>query len=299
MFDNKDSLLKLIEDQVEESGRLEYKAADALARSDGKKREITKDISSFANAAGGVIIYGIREFREDDRRHLPESLDPIDQGTYSKEWLDQMCGLIQPRIPGLEITPIHVGPDINHYCYVVTVPPGETAHQALDWRYYRRRNFEATPMEDYEVREVMNRKKHPDVTAMVRVKSNEGGSRPELLIKVTNHGRVIARNFAVVVGLPLTLPIGDIAPKDTDVTDEDGELSYRVTIVNVIGAPLFPMSSQTHRRELRRTNHQGSHDVTKSVSEVRCTVYADEMELRSHVLSVDELMSDFPANGSP
>jgi hypothetical protein len=31
------------------------------------------------------------------------------------------------------------------------------AHQARDYRYYKRHNFNALPMEDYEVRDVMNR----------------------------------------------------------------------------------------------------------------------------------------------
>lgn len=55
-------LLALITAGVEESAALDYKRADSLnKRDDRKKTEITKDVSSFANSAGGVIIYGIAE----------------------------------------------------------------------------------------------------------------------------------------------------------------------------------------------------------------------------------------------
>lgn len=140
---------ELIKNQLEENLSLEYKSAASLGRSDGKKRELTKDISSFANAAGGTIIFGLKEFDDRSRRHLPERFDPINSNDFAKEWLDQICGLIKPRIDNLAISPIHVGPAPTDFVYVVDIPQSSTAHQALDLRYYKRRNFESSPMEDY------------------------------------------------------------------------------------------------------------------------------------------------------
>src|SRR5687767_1177900 len=94
-----DDLHAFIRDRVEESLTLDYKGADSLNRSDKKKAEITKDISAFANSAGGRIIYGIAE--DDIQRHLPARLDPVNSADYSKEWLDQVAGTIRPRIDGL------------------------------------------------------------------------------------------------------------------------------------------------------------------------------------------------------
>lgn len=47
----------MIADQIEKSLNPDYKRAAALNR--GKAVEITKDVSSFANSSGGVLIYGI------------------------------------------------------------------------------------------------------------------------------------------------------------------------------------------------------------------------------------------------
>ena len=61
-----------IDDGIEESLNLDYKAAGALAKTDGKKKEITKDVSAMANSDGGIIIYGVTE--DPTNRFLPGRL---------------------------------------------------------------------------------------------------------------------------------------------------------------------------------------------------------------------------------
>ena len=68
-------LLALIANQVEENIHLDYKGGDSLQKTDGKKKELSKDVSAFANSDGGTIIYGIKEFDDVARRHLPEKID--------------------------------------------------------------------------------------------------------------------------------------------------------------------------------------------------------------------------------
>ena len=71
-------LRRLIDDKVEEDLHLEYKGADALLTSEGKKNELSKDISAFANADGGVVIYGMSE-----TDHLPTNIDPVSRESIS------------------------------------------------------------------------------------------------------------------------------------------------------------------------------------------------------------------------
>lgn len=149
-------LEQLISDKVEERLDLEYKGANALERSDAAKKEITKDVSSFANSDGGVLIYGILEFRDKEKSHLPQCLDPIDRTKFTREWLDQVIGNIRPRLD-VKITPIPLDSDEKHCAYVLEIPKGQTAHQASDRRYYRRFNFLAEMMHDHEIRDVMSR----------------------------------------------------------------------------------------------------------------------------------------------
>jgi hypothetical protein len=151
---------EFIEQAIEESLTLDYKAAGALAKSDEKKKEITKDVSAMANSAGGILIYGIAEFQDKDRKHLPEKLDPIDRIEISKEWLDQVIGTIQPKIDTVIVHPVPIINTPNKVIYVVEIPQSSTAHQARDKRYYKRSNFESIAMEDYEIRDVMGRRQY-------------------------------------------------------------------------------------------------------------------------------------------
>ncbi len=158
----KEELEKLISDKVEESLQLEYKGAGALQHGDKEKKEIAKDVSAMANSAGGVIIYGIKEYDDPDRKHLPEKITPIDRIQFSKESLEQILSSnISPRIEGLLIHPVALYQP-SEAAYVVEIPQSNTAHQNFaDGRYYRRHNFESRWMLDYEVRDIMNRSKHP------------------------------------------------------------------------------------------------------------------------------------------
>lgn len=156
------SIQSYITNQVEENLNLDYKAADALQKTDGKKKEISKDVSAMANSAGGVIIYGIKEFSQSVKEHLPEKIDPVKRLDISKEWLEQVINSnIQPKIEGIIITPVPVGADT--VIYAVEIPQSSTAHQANDKKYYKRYNFESVAMEDYEIRDIMSRIKHPVV----------------------------------------------------------------------------------------------------------------------------------------
>lgn len=79
-------LTSLIRDQIEEGLNLEYKASKALENT----VDISKDVSAMANSAGGLIIYGIREYDIKEKRHLPEKIDPVNRLICSKEKLEQI-----------------------------------------------------------------------------------------------------------------------------------------------------------------------------------------------------------------
>ena len=53
-------LRTLIENQVSERKAIDYKQA-LPGKSDGENKEFLADVSSFANASGGHLIYGMRE----------------------------------------------------------------------------------------------------------------------------------------------------------------------------------------------------------------------------------------------
>ena len=194
-----------IDEQIEENLNLDYKAADALWKSPGKKKEITKDVSAMANSDGGIIIYGITEYQEPDQKHLPEKMDPVDRTQFSKEWLEQVINTIRPRMDGVVVHPVSLSSEPNGVIYVVEVPQSTTAHQARDYRYYKRFNFESVPMEDYEIRDVMSRATTPN--AEVEFSSKLIGTTRErelyeLEITLSNEGIQVISHFKLEFTFP-------------------------------------------------------------------------------------------------
>ena len=164
-------LRALISDGTEERSHLEYKRPEALGKTPAKKKEMAKDVSSMANGAGGDLIYGIAESSDDATKHLPVSLVPVNRLQFSREWLEQVVTTnIRPPIRGLLIHLVPVGDTPTDVVYVLEIPESTTAHQVTtdgDFRYYRRHNFQAVPMEDYEIRLVMHRGLATDASAMI------------------------------------------------------------------------------------------------------------------------------------
>lgn len=156
-----DDILSLIRNKIGESNTLEYKSCDSLGRTDGKKREISKDVSAFANSAGGTIVYGVIE----NSSHEPESIDVgYDPSDISGEWLEQVINSnIERRIGGVIINPVSL-PNTRpgRMLYVVYVPESALApHMAADDRFYRRFNFQSVAMKEYEVRNLMRQESYP------------------------------------------------------------------------------------------------------------------------------------------
>lgn len=180
----KEDLERLVQDKTEETLQLEFKGAQSLTMTEGNKREICKDVSAMANSAGGVIVYGILE-----KDHYAGSISPVKRVECSKERLDQVISSgIQPRIEGLVIHPIVLDND-NEVAYVVEVPKGNTAHMAKDNRYYKRSNFQAVAMEDYEVRDVMNRVKYPVINLGFEIVKRTETENNQPYVPSVIHGR--------------------------------------------------------------------------------------------------------------
>lgn len=278
----KQRLDQMIADGVEEDLSLDYKRAASLGRTDGKRTEVTKDVSSFANSSGGVLIYGIAEFDDEARRHFPERLDPIQRTEVSKEWLDQVIQTIQPRIEGITIHPVTISETDNTVCYVVEVPRSFTAHMARDHRYYKRHNFNALAMEDYEVRDVMNRKTHPRIRGSIFVNRRAGGHKPEgiILVKLENTGRVLAQN--VMVELEVPIDMGGMIWVEAPVVmcnEADGDFYSLRLVPSLLQRPLFPSSDLTLKRKISTHLHVEHVDKRPVISRryLGITVFADEM----------------------
>jgi hypothetical protein len=148
---------ELYRGEIMESATLEYKDSRALGNTDHQKSEMFKDVSAFANSAGGILIYGMKE-----SGHLPTGTDDgVDPARISREWIENvLMANIQPKIENLVIKPIPLNSKgFGTVAYALDIPQATSRapHQGPEHKYYRRYNFKAEPMQDDEVRDQMRR----------------------------------------------------------------------------------------------------------------------------------------------
>lgn len=202
-----DDIQSLIDNSIDECSELEYKRAFPKAKDNQKynwKEELAKDISAMANANGGTIIYGLSEKAGASGHSIPDAVTPVLPSDMSKDQLSQLISSnISPKINGIEIL---VLPYNDGNVFVVNIPKGSTAHQnKLNRLYYIRRNATIEVMEDYEIRDVMNRQTNPpleiDGCGLYKTKDDPYSSKSEytFMAKIQNVGYSVCEVYKLNV----------------------------------------------------------------------------------------------------
>jgi hypothetical protein len=209
-FRSEKDLQNLIDGKVQESRTLEYKSPEALKN----HFEVAKDVSSFANSAGGIIIYGVAESND----HYPQNkvwIDKRNEKGDPKETLENvLLSLIQPRIDRLVVKAIPSENDANNIVLIVDIPESHSAPHMANNRYFKRFNFQSVPMEDDEVRALMGRRVRPDLKVWLKFEPSllyfdeTGLSQPiKLSLAVQNNGKALARFICIFVDFPPELRV--------------------------------------------------------------------------------------------
>ncbi|MFP3897686.1 MAG: helix-turn-helix domain-containing protein [Anaerolineales bacterium] len=145
----------LVNRETPESIFLDYKQTLKIdTRSD--KRELAKDVSSFANERGGVILYGIPEEKNGSGEPIPTKpvgMVPISEASQIVE--NVLVDTLTPTLPETRIREILWEEPSKKVVYLVWHPKSWEAphmiHAYGEHRYYRRGNYRAVVMEENEV----------------------------------------------------------------------------------------------------------------------------------------------------
>ena len=260
----------LVDNQADESLALEFKRELPT-----NNKEIAKDVSSMANAKGGFLIYGIDE----DDNNLASKLVGVEAKGTKEKIENIILSSIQPKLE-VDIRPIPLQSDSSKAAIILRIPESTRAPHMVsaggEYRYYRRRNFQASMMEEFEVRELYGRT--VDLSKRVEdflvskgyglLDPNRNGEPwksilicPMLLqddlVKVDDETRDFVRNLPATYGTDLTIFWRDLEPS-VDGFDCVGrerqppELIYRLFEVDRNGCIQIARRVQTNMPEEKK-----------------------------------------------
>ncbi len=151
----KEKVSSLKENQVAEDKHLEYKLRLPSEKYEDKK-EFLADISSFANADGGVIFYGINA-----KDGIPDDITGLDIDNTDKEILrleNLLRTSIEPRIIGIFFHPFKLSN--GRYLIIVYIPksfnPPHVVNFQGHWRFYSRNSAGKYPLDVSELRSIIS-----------------------------------------------------------------------------------------------------------------------------------------------
>ena len=163
---NLDDAERLIADSICESLRLDYKR-EWWGQNDEARREMLRDISSFANASGGYLVLGFETEKESGAGDLecPTSIIGLERSNYS-EMVSRSCrDNLDPPCNGIDAAQIQV--DENNVLVLVKVPQSLEAPHMVTFKglnqFWKRHGTDKQPMSTQEIRDdIMSRVSHRD-----------------------------------------------------------------------------------------------------------------------------------------
>lgn len=193
---------------AEESINLEFKSKGALQNTNKHKNELAKDVSAFANSAGGIIIYGIEEVE-----HVASSISFINDEKITKEWIEQILNSnIFRKLDGLRIIPVKTSANDSQRVFLIKVNESKIGPHMVNNKYYKRHNFQAIPMEEYEVRSNYFKSQQPvlEIGDPILHESSRGyvgefsrnTGHFKVIFTVKNSGNVLEKDYKLEVFIP-------------------------------------------------------------------------------------------------
>jgi hypothetical protein len=150
-----EDLQSLVENEVLESRTIEYKSALNIGR-DKDKREFLADVSSFTNASGGDLIFGIKEDGGIPKEVEGISIDSLDDLKGKIE--DLIRNGIEPKMPPVQFKDIKLSN--SNIVLILRIPKSwRSPHRVIlkkDYRFFSRNSHGKQFLDVEEIRLAFN-----------------------------------------------------------------------------------------------------------------------------------------------
>lgn len=178
--------------------------------SDYDKDHLAEALSGFANADGGVLVYGLVTKRKD--QNSPDVVTgekPVSELSKVHSEVVSLIGqVVEPPVENVQVVPRAMERDPSRGFLLVYIPRSDSfLHRSRrDREYYRRHGTGFFRMEHYEIAEFYGRRKNPALTFWWELKINSHEGREpnriftvEIIVGVHNGGRGIAKHPAIMI----------------------------------------------------------------------------------------------------
>ena len=273
----------------------EFKASPYLGDSDGVSQHfrdrISKQISAFANGAGGRIFIGITDDAQIDGG-VPMNL----RGGGTRGWLeDVLPNLVTPPLQSCNIFEIGSDGSVdsliahNHAVYIIDIKESSTApHQALDLRYYLRIAGKSRPMNHVHIQDVLRRTRTARLTChrfstYGQIELDQGDARGAVAVvgfrfHISNTSRVMAQHAGVELSIPREL----LPKKQRQLILKNSEIAYtqqpgQMLFFRYHHHPIFP-GQELYVLTIYIGIHQQNLSYLKTGAQIHWKIYADDAE---------------------
>lgn len=207
-FNTKADVNKIVADSLEETIHLEFKEKSDPVNDEWNKSDklnFAKCLSGFANADGGVLIWGIQT-RNPNKLDKATGLAPLSKLDKNVIKLRDFCGeFTQPSVSQIQIVPIYKNRKQQIGYIKCLIPKSDRApHRAThelrnrENQYWRRDSYGFRVMDHYELEDMFGRRPRPDLALLFSIESiveSDGSSAYKLIPKLTNNGASIAKYY--------------------------------------------------------------------------------------------------------
>ncbi len=146
---------RLVDNKIQEGKSVDYKESLSVNTNDEKK-EFLADVSSFANADGGNLIYGVKEVDGIPTDICGFKVDSIDAEILKLENLIRDC--TDPRVQGALINYITL--DNGQFVLVIYIPksfnPPHVVKFGSHWKFYSRNSAGKYPLDVTELKSIIS-----------------------------------------------------------------------------------------------------------------------------------------------
>jgi Putative DNA-binding domain len=184
-----DSLKKMIEQKQGENLFIEFKQKPKNDFCDDDRKNLGKALSGFANSAGGILIFGVKE---DPKSKF--SLDPIlNPEQFEHKVQEQISRLTAYNVPNVMSKIIKDQSNLSSGYIIILIPKSDISpHQVIDdKKYYKRSGESFKPMEHFELENMFGRTPKPVFTPDILIVATQNDNLEEykFTIGIRNIGR--------------------------------------------------------------------------------------------------------------